>query len=344
MKNFEEFGFLDFTGSDIQGEGKTFYWKNSNTKFGNVELGAYSFGQTFKTTVLQELRAVSAVANGGRLVTPHLAKYLTDKDGNIIHTYAFENDRQVISKKVADDIVEMLAGGIKTGSTVNASVEGYSVAAKTGTSQKMDKKGAFGQDIYISSCVAFAPAEAPQIAMIVMVDEPSSGEIYGGVVAAPVIANVLKETLPYLEVPKTGVSEHENVSVTKYIDRNAADAKKAIEALGLKCRIEGTGETVLDQMPRSGTVLTTGGTVILYTEETETRPAVKVPDTHSKRAQEAIKMLYDRKLNIRITGAYSTSVTGRTPAVVMQDIDPGTEVPEGTVVTIELRYFDGIDG
>lgn len=339
MRYFEEFGYLDLSGCDMVGESKTYYHGTNNSQFGRVELANYSFGQSFKTTIIQQLRAVSTVANGGYLVTPHLAKYLTDDDGNITHTYEYDNGRQVISSSVADSIVEMLYGGINTGSTKNAAVEGYSIAAKTGTSQKLDVKD---RTAYVSSCVAFAPAEDPQVAIIVIVDEPTAHDYYGGLVAAPVVSSVLSEVLPYLGIPANGESEHENVTVTKMIGKNTSDAVAALEKLGFNYKIVGNGLTVVDQMPLSGTSMTVGGTVILYTEETEDRNTVTVPSLIGYRAQDALQILKNKGLNVRITGAYSSAITG-TPLVVLQDI-ADTEVEEGTVITIEFRYNNNIYG
>lgn len=340
MNYFEEFGYLDLTGCDMVGESKTYYYGTNNSQFGRVELATYSFGQSFKTTILQQLRATSVVANGGYLVTPHLAKYLTDDNGNITYTFEYETDRQVISSAVSDSIVDVLYGGINNGSTKNAAVEGYSIAAKTGTSQKLD---ILDKDVYVSSCVAFAPAEDPQVAIIVVVDEPSVHDFYGGLVAAPVVSSILSEVLPYLDIPRNGEVEHKNITVTKMIDKSLENAQKAVTELGLSYRVVGNGDKVVDQMPRAGTVLSEGGTVILYTEHQEEYKTVKVPDLKGYRAKDALTILNNKGLNVRITGAYSSSITG-TPLVVLQDIPANTEVPEGTVITVEFRYNENVYG
>lgn len=340
MRYFEEFGYLDLTGCDMVGESSTYYYGTNNSQFGRVELATYSFGQSFKTSILQQLRATSVVANGGYLVTPHLAKYLTDDNGNITYTFEYETNRQVVSSEVSKSIVDILYGGINTGSTKNAAVEGYSIAAKTGTSQKLDIRD---RDVYVSSCVAFAPAEDPQIAIIVVVDEPSVHDFYGGLVAAPVVSSILSEVLPYLEIPRNGEVEHKSITVTKMIDKSLEDAKKAVEDLGLEYRVVGNGDKVVDQMPHSGTVLTEGGKVILYTEYEEEHKTVFVPDVKGYRAQDALTVLYNKGLNVRVTGAYSSSITG-TPMVALQDIAAGTEVPEGTVITVEFRYSENVYG
>lgn len=340
MKYFEEFGFLETTGCDMIGENKTYYYGSNNSDFNRIDLATYSFGQSFKTSIIQQLRAVSTVANGGYLVTPHLAKYLTDNDGNITYTFEYEKDRQVVSSEVSKTIIDVLYGGINTGSTKNAAVEGYSIAAKTGTSQKLDT--AIDND-YVSSCVAFAPAEDPQVAIIVVVDEPTAGEFYGGLVAAPVVSSILSEVLPYLEIPRNGEIEHKNVNVINYMGKSVDSAIASITEAGLDYRIIGDGEAVIDQMPKSGTLLTDDGTVILYTDYSAERETVTVPNIKGYTAGAAITILRRDGLNVKVTGAYSSSISG-TPMVVKQSVENGTSVEEGTVVTIEIRYYDNVDG
>ena len=155
--------------------------------FSTVSLAVYSFGQTYKTTPLQQLTAISSVANGGYLVTPHLLKEVVDSDGKVINSYETDVKRQVVSTEVCNTIAGILEEGVSTdGGAKNAYVKGYKVAAKTGTSEKIDQKDASGQTfLRIGSCVAFAPAYDPEIAVIIVVDEPMGGSVYGSVVAAP---------------------------------------------------------------------------------------------------------------------------------------------------------------
>ncbi len=341
MKYFEEFGFLELTGCDMLGERKTYYYGTNDSPFGKFELATYSFGQSFRTTMLQQLRAVSAVANGGYLVTPHLAKTFNDDDGNVIKTFDYaSNKKQIISEKNADAIVNILANGINVGSTKNAAVAGYSVAAKTGTSQKLER---IDEDVYVSSCVAFAPAEDPQIAIIIAVDEPTSGEFFGGIVAAPVVSNVLTEVLPYMEVPMNGKNEHPTVNITKYVDKTVEEAKKIITQSGLEYVVVGEGDTVVEQIPGSGTLVTDSGTVYLFTEHEEEHEKTKVPDIFKKSTSYALSRLEKAGLNVRIMGAYSSAISG-TPIVTAMDIEEGEYVDKGTVVTIEIRYYEDIYG
>lgn len=172
-KYFEAYGFTEKTGIDLAGEVSSIYHTNID-EFNQTELAVYSFGQTFKITPMQQLCGVSAVANGGNLLKPHVVKALVDDEGNVIKSYDTEVVRKVNSEKTSKTLMAYLMNGINVGSTKNAYVKGYNIAAKTGTSQKRDKEG----NLYIGSCVAFAPAEDPQIAILIGIDEPSNGEYY----------------------------------------------------------------------------------------------------------------------------------------------------------------------
>lgn len=157
------------------------------------------------------------------------------------------------------------------------------------------------------------------------------------------VSSILSEVLPYLEIPRNGAAEHVNVNVVNYTGKSIDDAKKAISDVGLEYRIVGEGELVVDQMPKAGTSLTEGGTVILYTDNDTQHKTVTVPDIMNYYAQHALELLEYRGLNVKITGAYSSEISG-TPMVVSQDIPAGTEVEEGTVITIEFRYYENING
>ena len=182
----------------------------------------YSFGQTFKVTALQQLTAICAVANGGYLVTPHVVSSLVDDDGNVIKTYETEIKRQVVSTDVCKEISAILEDGVSgDGGAKNAYVAGYKIAAKTGTSEVRDVLDADGNSyLRVGSCVAYAPSDDPQIAVIIVVDEPQSGSVYGSVVAAPYVANLMNELLPDLGIERS-YSEEElaklSVQVSDYV-------------------------------------------------------------------------------------------------------------------------------
>lgn len=331
-KYFEEFGYTKVTGSDIIGEASSIYYGTTGAQFETLELAVYSFGQTFKVTPLQHLRAVSAVANGGYLVIPHSVKALTDKSGNVVKTFEYENARQVISAETCNTIIKAL-----TNSTKNASVSGYNVVSKTGTSEKRDTAR---EDDYISSCVTFAPAEDPQIAILVLVDDPTSGQHFGSAVAAPVVSNILTEVLPHLGIaPNT--SQEKKITVTDYRLKSVEDARLLIEQEGLKCVIKGRGETVTTQLPASGTVISENGVIILFTEGNDVEANVKVPNLKGNSPTVAIKALLNSNLNISINGIFNGDY--RNCKVVAQSIPAGEYVLPGTVIEVEFLYEEAIE-
>lgn len=331
-KYFDEFGYTQTTGSDIVGEVSSIYYATTNAQFETLELAVYSFGQTFQVTPLQHLRAVSAIANGGNLVVPHVVKALVDDDGNTVKTFEYETDRQVISEETCQKILTAL-----TNSTKNAAVSGYNVVSKTGTSEK---RATSREDDYISSCVTFAPAEDPQIAILVLVDEPTMGQHFGSAVAAPIVANILAEALPHLGIlPNT--DNESNVTVPDYSGKSVANAKTLIEESGLKCVVRGDGENVVTQLPASGTVITKDGVVILYTEGAEVVANVKVPNLMGKSPTSAIKELINSNLNVSVKGIFNGDYSNC--SVVSQSVAAGEYVLPGTVIELEFLYEEAIE-
>ena len=340
-KYFELFGFTERTGIDLAGEASSLYHSDFNG-FNETELSVYSFGQTFKITPIQLITSVSAVANGGKLMKPHVVKALVDDDGNTVAEFEPEVVRQVNSQTTTDTIMQYLANGISLGSTKNAYVKGYKIGAKTGTSQKRDKEG----NLYIGSCVAFAPTDDPQIAILIAIDEPV-GEYYGGTIAAPVVSSVLSEVLPYLGIeptendPNAAVNE---VSVAEYTGLALTNAKNALHNAGLTARVEGNGDTVLDQFPKYGTKLAEGGVVILYTEtsdENADEETVTVPNVSGMSASAAAKALVNAGLNIKFDGAYREDVSGS--VAVKSTPEAGQSVKPGSTVSVEFRHQDNTD-
>ena len=276
---FEAFGYLEKTGIDLPGEGNTVFHKKES--LGTTELATASFGQRFKVSPIAQLTAISAVANGGYLVTPHLLDKFIDDEGNVVYSYGTKIKRQVISTETANTISQILEAGVSgDGGAKNAYVKGYKVAAKTGTSEKFDEPE---KELRISSCVAYAPSDDPQIAVIIMVDEPTGASVYGSVVAAPYVANFLSNVLPYLGIEPV-YSEEDlakmQITVGRYTGSSITDAKKKIKDLGVAVEIIGNGDTVTGQTPKSGsTISLESGRIILYSDNVD--PASKtavVPD------------------------------------------------------------------
>lgn len=342
---FKSFGYASKTGIDLPSEAVGYY--HSYDDFSNVSLAVYSFGQTFKTTAIQQLRAVSVIANGGYLVEPHLLKEVVDNNGNTIYEYEAEKENQIISSEVAQTISLILKEGVEgEGGAKNAYVSGYSVAAKTGTSEKKDKFDENGNTSYrVSSCIAYAPSEDAQVAVILMVDEPTVGSKYGSVVAAPYVGALLDAILPYLGVEASYNEEdleHQEIKVPNLVNTSVDEAEASLNALGIKYEILGSGETVLTQIPMAGSEMyKKTGRVMLYTSN-DLQTHTYVPSLIGKTAEEANKMILNAGLNVRIEDG-KDFIFGKKATVVQQSITEGESVPVGTVVTIKIMFTDEED-
>lgn len=344
-KYFGQFGYGSRVGIDLPGEAVTYYHKYSD--FSNVSLAVYAFGQTFKVTPIQHITAIAAVANGGYLVTPHVMKEVIDSKGNVIDTYETNVLRQVISESTSRTLATILEEGVSgNGGAKNAYVAGYKVAAKTGTSQKRDKLDENGEDtLRVGSCVAFAPADDPQIAVLILVDEPSAGSMYGSVVAAPYVSKFLASALPYLGFePQYAEGEEAAVESTvgRYVNVETSRAVADLEKDGYKYVVIGNGDTVTAQSPAAGTIVSElAKVVILYTNGEEPKNTVTVPNVVGKTAEAANRLIINENLNIRIEGAANfTSGDGAT--VISQFPAAGEVVPEGTVIVLTFRHLTGL--
>lgn len=335
---FKAFGYLGKTGIDLPGE-RMGVWHSA---FNRVELAVSSFGQTFTVTPIQHIAAVAAVANGGYLVTPHIVKGTVDEDGKFIDNHSPQIKRQIISAETSETVLSYMQGGVENGgSSRNAYVKGYSVAAKTGTSVKTDIRTQTGETKYIASCVAFAPADDPQIAVMVLVDEPV-GTYYGGSIAAPVVSRVLSEVLPYLDVETSYTEEDEDLAeypVGTYVGVSVESAKKEVEEDGYNVKVIGSGETVQRQVPKAGEGLAHNSTVVLYTDDV-TSGLVTVPNVVGMTAYLANKSLTDAGLNISVSGTSGDYLDSAVS--VSQSVEAGEIVDRGTVVTVEFRHLSNI--
>ena len=335
--SFLSFGYREKTGIDLPGEGLGIF--HSEGSLGVTELATASFGQRFKVSVLQQLCAVAAVANDGVLVTPHLIDSILDGDGNTLFTYKTEEKRQVVSAETAKTVSAMLEGGVSgDGGAKNAAVAGYRIAAKTGTSEKFDILDSAGNSyLRIGSCVGYAPYDEAEIAVIIIVDEPTCAVKYGSVTAAPYVGRLFEAVLPYLGIaPST--EQTPKVEVAGYTGLSLSEAKALLQKQGLSATVVGSGATVLAQTPPAKTVLTQGlGNVILYTEPVTEETAV--PNLVGKTGEEAIKLLLDASLNIGFDGIRNQAIAGGA-TVTAQSLPPDYKVKKGTVVTVTLLYTD----
>lgn len=329
---FDAFGYTQTTGSDVLGERQAIYYESLTP----VDLATASFGQNQKISMLQHVRALAAIANGGYLVTPHLLKGYVDDSGNLINVTETDTSRQVISSDTAEEICKIL-----TNSTKNASVTGYNIVSKTGTTQKLDvPKKEDGTYWMLSSCVSFAPAEDPQVAILIIVDEPTGEKFFGSLLAAPVISNVLSEVLPYLGIAPSDDQSVETHVIDDFRGADAEDAKYTIESMGLECVIRGDGAVVTDQMPRVGSVVSEGGRVVLYTDGYDVEQTVSVPDFKGASPQQVLSTASAYGLNVELNGVFGDDFSCRATS---QSIEPGTMVAPGTVITVQFIYNESIE-
>ncbi len=339
-KYYQAFGYGKKTGIDLPGEGMGLF--HSLKSLGSTELATASFGQRFKVSLLQQLCAVATVANDGTPTTPHLLSSLQNEEKKTVFTYQPKSHAPVISAKTANTVAEILEAGVSgNGGAKNAYVEGYQIAAKTGTSEKFEVLDASGNSfLRIGSCVAFAPYDDAEIAVIIVVDEPTSANKYGSMTAAPYISAYLREVLPYLGF--AAKSETEAYKVESYVGLPASRASAAIQKLGLSVEIVGSGKTVLRQIPEAGTALSPKtGKIILHTEHNPTYTTV--PSVKGKTAQEAQAALLGAGLNIRFTGIAQTDEIPTDTTVLTQSLPPGTKTAYGTVVEIRLCHTNDTD-
>ena len=326
---FSAFGFRELTGIDLPGEVNSINLMLQD--YGPVELASSSFGQTNKVTPIQMITAYSACVNGGYLVTPQVVDTITDSNGNVVKKSETIVKRQVISEDTSATMRDILKGVVEGQPDSNCYIKGYSIGGKSGTSQKLDEDPE--GETYVSSYCAFAPAEDPEIIMLVMVDHPTGENFYGSQVAAPICVNVLSDVLPYIGVfPEYTEEELAElaVSVPNVTYADVKDAQKTITDLGLEAKVVGTGDTVIAQVPDS-TQIERGGQVVLYTDEDFQYDMVTVPSLQGLTKEQAKQTLAEYGLNLTVLG--SPDEAGAL-AQEDQSIEAGKSVPMGTAVEV----------
>lgn len=336
---FKAFGYLEKTGIDLPGEGNSVIKTQNNMT--DLDLAIYAFGQNFNITPIQHMMAIAAVANGGYLLEPYLVESVTDENGNVIYQHEPTVKRQIISKEVCDDLAVILEEGVSgDGGAKNVYVAGYKIAAKTGTSEKKGTEIRVDNvEPYICSCIAFAPADDPKIAVLIMVDEPSQGVLYGSVIAAPYMGALMETILPYIGVEKD-MSQDNSVKVPYLMGLSLDEAIEKAESYDYDIIVKGDGKYVTNQVPKgSSTIDRTNKIITLYTGDEPEDLSVTVPDLVGKGAFAANQMLTNAKLNIRIEGT-DNYMSGSGAIVIEQSIPAGTKVSPGTVVTVTFRYLD----
>lgn len=331
---YQGFGFSDKTGIDLPGEAEDSFWKEG--KMGGVDLAVASFGQNFKITPIQMITACAAVSNGGYVVQPHVVSKITDSKGNVIKTVDKKVKRQVISDDTSKKMNEYLEYNTERQGAAAGYISGYKVAGKTGTSEKKDitkVESSFSED-YISSCCGYAPADDPQIAMLVFFDTPDGDAYYGSQVSSPVFINIMSEVLPYLDV-KTSYTDEElgyvDASAGDYTGVSVDEAKTAVEADGFTATVKGNGSTVISQIPTVSSGLQKGGSIVLYTDSDSQSETVSVPSLIGLSPDEVNNVASAYGLNVSFSGATTSSGTSSS-----QNIEAGTSVSPGTVITVSF--------
>ena len=342
----EDFGFLETTGIDMQGEANSTVWSREwfTGPYGEASLATASFGQRFNVTPIQLITAASAVINGGHLMQPYVLESITDADGNVIQSTEPTERRQVVSEATSEKCRIILEGVVNGGTGKNAYQAGYRIGGKTGSSETLE------DDHTIVSFLGFAPADDPQVVVLIAFDNPkptspggnyTAGGYYisGGVMGATRAGELLANILDYMGVEKQYTAEElsgADVLAPSVTGLSLADAQAKAEAVGLTVRTVGSGETVTDQIPIQGASIPGGSEMVLYMGEAKPTDQVEVPDLSGKSPETVRQTLSNLGLYMKATGVsdYYTSST----IAAGQSIAAGTMVDRGTVV--EVQFMD----
>lgn len=327
-KYYEAFGLFDKTGIATSGESNSNFWDLEDV--GNIELATMSFGQRFKITPIQLITAVSSIANKGTLMQPRIVKQIENTDTGTITTIEPTSVRQVLSSETCDKVLDMLKSVVSDGTGYLGAVKGYSIAGKTGTSEPDSTSS---EPMYVASFIGIAPSDNPELVTLVALYGPEGPKGHqGGTIAAPVVSQILSEVLPYLGIPADDLTADtsSNITLPDVRNKTVSEAKKILENLGITTVISGnnTSSLVTDQVPKPGTSLAEGATVVIYSSGNETRVSTTVPDLKDMSLSQAKSALKAKHLNINVTGSGT---------VVSQNPMAGTTVEEGTVINVTLQ-------
>ena len=326
------FGLMNTTGIDLGGEAVGVFAADSS--FTQLDLACYAFGQNFTVTPLALIAAQAACVNGGYLHTPYLVERITDSDGNVTYRHDDTPVRQVISEQTSATVRECLEYVVASGTGKNGQVAGYRIGGKTGTADK----GQTG-DVVVSF-LCFAPADDPQVIMLITMDTPSRATgtyVSGGNMVAPTASTVMAEILPYLGVEPSYSAEEllgMDTTVPNVIGMSVEEAKSKLKDRALSYKIVGDGETITDQTPAGGAIIPGKSSVILYVGEEKSTDKCVVPHLIGKTPSEANTTATAAGLLIRFSG--TTGSESSSVRVLSQSIDEGTEVEAGTVITVQL--------
>lgn len=326
------FGLREKTNVGLPGEQSGYHFAKGTMTALNLANAA--FGQSFKITPMQLIAGVSSVANDGQYMQPYIIKRIVDNDGNVVKENTPSVVRQTVSKQTSDILKEYLEYTVVKGK--NAYLEGYRIAGKTGTSQKLDtRENGEDNDKRIASFICFAPADDPQLCVLVVVDEPNLEVQYGSYIAAPLGRDIMKDALDYMEVePDYSLGSAAEVSVPNVVNETIAVATSTLAASTFQYKVVGDGDIVQYQIPSSDSLLPEGSSVLLYTDKTSIEENTVVPNLIGKTAAECNQLLINSDLNIKVVGdniSYSNTVADT------QSIAEGQTVPKMTVITVTFK-------
>lgn len=338
FKYFDAFGFTQKTNIDLPGEASPQYYKED--QYGIVELSSASFGQTNSLTPIQVCTGLCAIANGGKLLQPYLVSSIVDSNGKTVKKTQTKEIRQVISSDTSKKMRAMMKSVVDNGTGKNGYVAGYSVGGKTGTSTKLGESKEGEGDKYIVSFAAIAPSDDPEIAMLIIVDEPNQ-DLGGGALCAPIAAQVTQEAMNVLGIePKYDEKEMKDLSkeTPNVVGESLDDAKAALKENNLNYVVIGDESTVTRQCPSGADAIPNVGTVYLYTDESE-KETVNVPDFTGLTVTEAKDLASSSSLNIQIAG---NSMSSGTVVAYRQSEEKQAKVEKGTVVTVTFKNTQSV--
>lgn len=332
----KSFGLMETTGIDLDGEADSIFASEKSFNSNVVSLASYAFGQTFNITPLQLIRAQAACINGGYLYTPYVVDQILDDDGNIVSQHKATPVRQVISEETSANVRQCLEYVVAHGTGKNGQVAGYRIGGKTGTA---DKTGDPNKDVVVSF-MCFAPADDPQVIMLITMDSPSRSTgtyVSGGNMVGPTASSVMSEILPYLGIePDYSAAElvGSDTTVPNVVGQTAEAAKTKLTDAGFTCRTVGSGNTVTDQTPVGGAIIPNNATIILYLGEEKPDALCTVPNVVGLSASAANQALTNAGLIMKVTGA-TTSSSGDVHALTQSET-AGSQLTAGSVVTVQF--------
>ncbi len=325
------FGYGAKTGLDYPGEGTGLIFRPE--QIGPLELATSSFGQGVSVTPLQQVMAVSAIANGGRLLRPYVIGEIRDVDGNVVEKRGPEMVRQVISEDTAKRATAIMEEVVNMGSGANAVIEGYRIAGKTGTAQKVGPGGVYMPDEFILSFIGFAPAEDPQILLYIAVDGAKRGPQWGSQVSAPLFRAIMKDVLSYLEIPPArpaGEEEVKLIEVPELKGKTVDEAGALLDNRGLLLKMVGKEGIIKEQTPKAGAQVPLHTSIIVYLDDLwdENNPEhVFTPDLKGMTVKEVGEVLSRLHLKMEPVGS---------GVVVKQEPEAGTNLRKGSPVKVHF--------